>query len=158
MREFHMGIKARNERKTIFHIEMHKTREFHGSAMIALDKPELVLLEAYVSIRNQFVTIESESVFLNWTGASMSNTHTGTAMTQAFKCAGLEKTVTATRIRKMGVNAVHSDRPDARETLAKQMNHSMKMALNNYRYNDREKLCARSNDFLKELHIRLSTL
>jgi len=103
----------------IFCILQHKTDAdaAYGGACIVLNPKQLDMLRGYMRARNHIAAI-SDRVFVTYAGKAMSQSSITLSISQAFLSAGMGKSASCAKIRKLAVNLVHSKHPTEKDNLA----------------------------------------
>jgi len=111
----------------IFRIQKHKTDAAYGDACIVLNPKQLDMLRGYMRARDQIAMV-SDRVFVTYAGKAMSQSSISHSLSQAFLSAGLVKSASWTKIRKLAGNLVHSKHPTEKDNLAAFMQHTTSTA------------------------------
>jgi hypothetical protein len=107
-----------------FTILNHKTATTHGTANLAVDAEEAVMLASYMSMRNNLSALNiAPFVFINSTGTQMSASNIGSALTRAFVKSGYNERVTCSKLRKTAVTEIHTNFPNKKGDAADHMCH-----------------------------------
>lgn len=114
-----------------FSVPKHKTTATHGAATLCLQSEYVCVLEGFILMREKIQTA-SDQVFVNFTGGEMSQSNIACALSRAFGTAGLHKTLSNTKLRKLAVSIVHTDYPEKKSKLARHMLHSERTAVRSY--------------------------
>jgi hypothetical protein len=122
------NLQKQTRQETItFNVHKHKTDSVYGLANIVLTTgDDLMMLKSYIKIRRSLRgTRQSvDNVFVNYTGEPMSASNVAYALTQTLAKAGINKSASCTKIRKLTATSVIESCPEHRSQVADHMLHS----------------------------------
>ena len=118
-------------------VKEHKTNSQYGQANLCFDETLKAWVDIYVDhARSQVVTgDESSSLFLNWRGGNMSRGDLSTALTSAWRKAGMidkATRISGTLLRKSCTTAIRKHNKEVKGNVAAHMAHSERTADKNY--------------------------
>ena len=118
-------------------VKDHKTFSHHGQANLCFDESLKAWVDIYVEhARIQVATgDESKALFLNWKGGQMKSSDLSSALTSAWRKAGMinnETRISGTLMRKSCTTAIRQYNKDVKGNVAAHMAHSERTADKHY--------------------------
>ena len=124
----------------------HKTVATSGPAMLSINDVIMRHLRTFVMhVRNKIKymrTGNTDPVFPSWSGKKMDSSMVTTQLNSFWKNAlniDLERSVSATLIRKMSATVVHANVPELKVKLANLMNHDVRTSEREYFFQEKKK-------------------
>lgn len=118
----------------IVSVRKHITADYLGPAKVVLSEALLRNLIAFATHVRPQVEVQSEEVFLSWSGEKLDTSQVCKAVQAAWAKGGLNSDLTSTLVRKSVVSAIHQEHPLMKEKLSDLMCHRVETATKSYRY------------------------